>query len=132
MAIKNPRRMSATPPTQRINGAPVETANIYLEAGFALDPAGPFTLFDAEREDTDNTADRQNGVVIFKLTEPRVAGTLPEGKLFLSARAVEERPDLATTEFPNGVDLLSAWNATPAEVSIENPPQAPTAVTALE
>jgi hypothetical protein len=129
-SIKNPRRLSATPPTARIDGAPVVAENIYLEAGWGRAADGPFEPFDAERDDTDNTADREAGVVVFQLEPARLSGALPEGTLYLTARAIEERPDLVTDEFPNGVDLLSAW-APSTEVAVENPPQAPTAVTAL-
>lgn len=129
MSILNPVRMSAAVPLERTNDDPTDPTKVFLEAGYSADGQS-FVVFDAEREDDDNTADRDGNLkVTFSLAPARESGALPEGTLLLAARAIEERPDLATDEFPDGVDLLSAWS-TAVEIRVGNPPKAPTGIAA--
>jgi hypothetical protein len=122
MAKINPKRLSARAPTERVNNTPVVAENITLEAGTRPVGGATWEVFAAEG---DAGVTRDAGTVTWDLEALRPA--LPVGAFELGARAIEARPDLVTAEFPNGVDLMSAW--TPGvEVIVGNPPVAPTSL----
>lgn len=124
MAIINPRRLSAVPPTQRVDGQPVVATNITIMTGYR--PAGSADAYTPLAEEGDAAVSRENGLVVFDLEvlRPQIpADTVLE----LGARTVEARPDLVTDEFPDGVDLFSIW-ATGGEIAVANPPGAPTGI----
>lgn len=116
--IINPRRVTATPPTERVGGGAINAANLSLELGYrqegswhALEqrpavPSGEPTTF-------------------FLSDNPYSLVT--DTPLMIGVRAVEGRPDLVTDEFPNGVDLYSTW-AEGGEIVYANPPQPPAVV----
>lgn len=123
MAIINPRRLTAAPPTQRVDGQPVVAENITVQIG--LRPLGD-SVWTPLAEEGDPAASREGGQVVFNLEalRPQIpADTLLE----LGARSIEARPDLVTHEFPQGVDLFSIW-ATGGEIAVANPPGAPTGI----
>lgn len=118
MSILNPRRLTATLPTQRVDGQPVVAENIYLEVG--TNTGLGWTVFASEAS---AAAERSGDQVVFNLEALRPA--MPAGVSIVGARTVEERPDLVTDDFPDGVDLYSQW-AEGAEIIVANPPGAPT------
>lgn len=117
MSILNPRRLTATLPTERVDGQPIVAENTYLEVGTKA--GNEWTVFASEAS---AAAERNGDQVVFNLEVLRPA--MPAGVSIVGARTVEERPDLATDDFPDGVDLFSQW-AEGAEIIIANPPTAP-------
>lgn len=116
--IINPRRVTALPPAERVDGGAVNAANLSLELGYrqegswhALEqrPAGPV-----------------GEPVTFSLADNPYS-LVTDTPLVIGVRAVEGRPDLVTDEFPNGVDLFSTW-AEGGTIIYANPPQPPAAV----
>jgi hypothetical protein len=117
--IINPQRVTATPPTERTDGAAVDVGNITLELGGRQGDA-----WSVLADENHAGATRDGGQVIFELYTVALPADIP---IMLGVRAVEARPDLVTDEFPNGVDLYSTW-AEGGLVVRANPPQAPAAV----
>lgn len=122
MAIINPRRLTARPPTTRVDGQPVVAENITIEIG-TRPPGGVWTPLAAEGHPA---VTRENGLVVFNLEALRPE-IQPDTVLELGGRTIEARPDLVTDEFPAGVDLFSIW-ATGGEIAVANPPGAPTGI----
>jgi hypothetical protein len=118
MSILNPRRLAATLPSERIDNQPVVAENVYIEVGTTT--GADWTVF---ADETSPAASREGTTAVFNLEALRPI--IPVGVSIVGARAVEERPDLVTEDFPNGVDLYSTW-AEGGEIVIANPPSAPT------
>lgn len=117
--IINPRRVTASLPTERVDGRAVVAENITLELG-----ARQGDTWTVLADENHAGASREGTQVIFDLYTVALPADTP---LMLGARSVEARPDLVTDEFPSGVDLYSTW-AEGGEVVRANPPQAPGAV----
>ena len=117
--IINPRRVTATPPTERIDGSAVLAENIGIELGYRIDATWTVAAL--------RFASDAGTPIVFDLAALEDAPPA-DAPMMLGVRAVESRPDLVTDDFPNGVDLYSTW-AEGGEVIFANPPQAPAAVT---